>query len=41
MMTAYNFRTCLTMQQIRTAKMDESTKLPRAFKDKVPNTGSY
>jgi hypothetical protein len=33
--------TCLTMQQIRTAKVDESTKLLRAFKDKMPNTGSY
>ena len=31
----------LTMQQIRTAKVDESTKLPRAFKDKMPKTGSY
>jgi uncharacterized protein YjbI with pentapeptide repeats len=31
----------LTMQQIRTAKIDESTKLPRAFKDKMPKTGSY
>jgi uncharacterized protein YjbI with pentapeptide repeats len=29
----------LTMEQIRAAKVDESTKIPRAFKDKMPKVG--
>jgi uncharacterized protein YjbI with pentapeptide repeats len=31
----------LTMQQIRSAKVDESTKLPRTFKAKMPKIGRY
>jgi hypothetical protein len=30
----------LTIEQIRSAKVDESTKIPRAFKEKMPNVGS-
>ena len=30
----------LTMHQIRSARIDETTKIPRAFKEKMPNTGS-
>ena len=29
----------LTIQQIRSAKTDESTKIPRSFKEKMPKVG--